>query len=84
MDKYFQSGTLVVCASCHFSCASCSSSSSCLGCNITKGRIKDTSYCKCLSTYYDDLKFEECISCPITCFTCNSFGCLTCNSSNYR
>ena len=88
IDKYYAptSTSNPVCASCHYSCATCTNATACTQCNSTKGRTfnSSSSLCSCLSNFYDDLLNEECVGCSNRCLTCNSLGCLTCDSDLKR
>jgi proprotein convertase subtilisin/kexin type 5 len=58
MSKYYNVNNVAVCSLCQYSCQTCTTSSACATCNITRGRNQTTSgvgYCTCINPYYDNL-----------------------------
>ncbi len=72
-----------MCATCNYTCATCSGPSTCLTCNAVKFRQINmvTGLCDCLIGYYDKGN-QLCLACNYKCLTCSSsLMCDTCDPS---
>eukprot|EP00828_Plagiopyla_frontata_P040220 TRINITY_DN538_c0_g1_i2.p1 TRINITY_DN538_c0_g1~~TRINITY_DN538_c0_g1_i2.p1 ORF type:complete len:1831 (+),score=273.59 TRINITY_DN538_c0_g1_i2:3-5495(+) len=76
-----------ICASCHYSCATCtgSTSSQCTSCLSTDFRVlTQNTYCTCLNGYFNNGTQSTCVSCPSNCKTCSTYqNCTSCNDGYY-
>lgn len=83
---YYDDGTSMLCQSCHYSCLTCTSRSSCTSC--PSSRVFDTSniYCVCSSQMYQNSTSLSCSACHYSCANCSAIDvCTSCNTvSMYR
>lgn len=83
VDVYFN-GT---CSLCHYSCATCTDTTS-IGCSTcNNNRILTLGSCLCPVGYYDNGLSVTCQPCASTCSQCSSglaSGCTACNSVYFR
>lgn len=84
LNKYY-SGAIGVetCLSCDYTCSTCTNSTHCLTCNSSMFRIYQSAvstYCTCMTGYYDVTNIEQCQQCSYTCKTCSlsRTNCLSC------
>jgi hypothetical protein len=85
---YFDNG-VAACVLCHYSCTTCTSSTStsCSTCNASNFRTLSSSSCPCNAGYYDNGASGTCVICHYSCATCSagtSNACLSCPSSSLR
>lgn len=76
---------MLTCASCHYSCTTCTGiTTNCTSCNFTTNkRLLSGFTCPCINKYYDN-GGAVCLACSYTCMTCDNTGCTTCNNTAYR
>jgi proprotein convertase subtilisin/kexin type 5 len=84
-NQFYDDGFSTSCQPCHYSCKTCTSSNSCTSCDQTtafRGLSTTSSYCVCLSRYYDTNTLI-CSPCHNTCFECTNglaTSCTSCSS----
>nr|XP_018904804.1 PREDICTED: furin-like protease 2 [Bemisia tabaci] len=70
------------CSACHNSCETCSGpqENQCITCRSGYYALNGKCFKACPDGYYSNKKRRECMRCSPGCATCNSAGCLTCQS----
>lgn len=82
-DGYFDDGSNELCASCHYSCLTCTSYSSCVTCPAN--RFKNGSLCSCVDQFYENSLNKKCLQCHYSCKTCQTYSeCTSCDISIFR
>lgn len=87
MAGYYNNNNNPLCATCQYTCKTCSSSTSCLTCDEGNNRdpnLAATGFCACKNGYYDD-STPACKPCLYPCFTCTGpLSCKTCSALAHR
>jgi proprotein convertase subtilisin/kexin type 5 len=84
---YYDTMISTVCASCNYTCYSCSGSAiTCTSCLNSTFRNLSGSTCPCINGYYNILNQPVCQECSYQCVTCqgDASNCTLCSAANFR
>ena len=75
-----------LCVACHYSCATCTTGTSCVTCPTNKVLDPNTNFCVCIDYYYE--LNQVCVACHYSCQKCvysgQYYNCIKCDANMHR